>query len=291
MPPLLAGAALRSTDDGALEAVRTLRPERDRYLDDHRVDGRPVLPFATAMELMAEAAVAACPGREVAGLRGIRLLHGVTVDDADGVAVRITAAPRGDDVEAAIASAKEARHHYRATVALRAGTAAEPPAAPPPLTDLPPFPMSIDDAYRDLLFHGPLFQRIVAIEGIDGRGARALLRPSTPGEAIAGAAEGTAWALDPILLDAALQVQVLWARLRWDVTLLPAEIGSHLRTGVPVPPGELVRLELRIRPESKAPLCHADHWFYGPDDRLLATLGDVVGVGTQALNRLAGARS
>ena len=55
--------------------------------------------------------------------------------------------------------------------------------------------------------------------------------------------------------------------------------------------GEPVRHELRIRPESSAPLCHADHWFYGSDGRLLATLEDVVGVGTQALNRLAAARA
>ena len=51
-----------------------------------------------------------------------------------------------------------------------------------------------------------------------------------------------------------------------------------------------MRHELRIRPESSPPLCHADHWFYGSDGRLLALLEDVVGVGTQTLNRLAGAR-
>ncbi len=52
-----------------------------------------------------------------------------------------------------------------------------------------------------------------------------------------------------------------------------------------------MRHELRIRPSSSPPLCHADHWFYGSDGRLLALLHDVVGVGTQALNRLAGAQA
>ena len=85
-------------------------------------------------------------------------------------------------------------------------------------------------------------------------------------------------------------MQVLWARLEWDVTLLPAQIGSYTRASAPRP-GELVRHELRIRPESAAPMCHADHWLYGADGRLLATLGDVVGVGTRALNRLTGARA
>jgi hypothetical protein len=151
--------------------------------------------------------------------------------------------------------------------------------------------MDVDEAYRELLFHGPLFQRIAAIDGMDERGARALLRPSTPERCMAQA-DGLDWLLDPILLDSALQIEVLWARLNWDVTLLPAEIGAH---GCAVPAhmrsDELVRHELRIRPSSQPPLCHADHWFYGLDGTLFAVLRDVVGVGTQALNRLAAANA
>ena len=56
-----------------------------------------------------------------------------------------------------------------------------------------------------------------------------------------------------------------------------------------IAPGELVRHELYVRPDSERPLCRTDHRFYLPDGRLLATLDDVVGVGTAALNRLAGA--
>ena len=52
-----------------------------------------------------------------------------------------------------------------------------------------------------------------------------------------------------------------------------------------------MRHELRIRPESEPPICHADHRFQLADGRLLATLEDVVGVGTAALNRLTGARA
>jgi hypothetical protein len=247
-----------------------------------------VLPFAVAMELMAEAAVAARPGAKVAGLRGIRLLQGVVVDEESGTPLRIEATPAGDDVEVAIAAAGADRTHYRATVELGAG-GAEPEAAAS-LRDLRPFPMTVDAAYRELLFHGPTFQGIAAIEGMDERGAVALLRPSAPAECLGGT-DTSAWLLDPVLLDSALQVQVVWARLQWDVTLLPAEIGAHARapvsTGAELPGGELLRHELRIRPESRAPLCRADHWFYRSDGRLLATLTDVVGVGSRALNRLA----
>jgi hypothetical protein len=209
--------------------------------------------------------------------------------------VRITAAGgEGDEVDVTIAGADGGPRHYHAVVRLCAPGAARAVTAPARLPDdLAPFPMGMDEAYRDLLFHGPRFRGIAAIEGMDERGARALLRTSTPDACLAGDAPHGPWLLDPVLLDSALQVQVLWARLHWDVTLLPAEIRAHDRavggSFADLPAGALVRHELRVRPGSRAPLCHADHRFTGPDGRLLATLTDVVGVGTKALNRLAAA--
>jgi hypothetical protein len=203
-----------------------------------------------------------------------------------------------DEIEVTVAGAGGVRRHYRSLVQLHDPAVAHQhpgmdggahPPAPAPLAELAPFPLAIEDAYRDLLFHGPIFQGIAAIDGMDERGASAVLSPSQPGHCVAGAA-GQRWLLDPVLLDSALQVQVLWARLQWDVTLLPAEIGGYVRVSAPSE-GERVRHELRIRPASSPPLCHADHWFYGADGRLLAMLQDVVGVGTQALNRLAGVQA
>jgi hypothetical protein len=253
-----------------------------------------VLPFAVAMELMAETAAAARPGSEVAALREIRLLHGVTLEGDEPADVRVEAAPASDELELTIAAADGARRHYRALVQLRdpGAAASGETSAHSALGELPPFPMSVEAAYRDLLFHGPLFQGIEAIGGMDGRGAVSLLRPSDPGRCIEGAG-GSRWLLDPVLLDSALQVQVIWARLNWDVTLLPAEIGGHrvMLPGAqrPAPDGEPIRHELVVRPDSQAPLCRCDHRFLLADGRLLATLEGVVGVGSAALNRLAGA--
>ncbi len=306
---LLAGAEEITRGPGSdaggrsVQALYTFALARDRYLGDHRIDGRPVLPFAVAMELMAELAATAAPGRQVAGLRTIRLLGGLALEHDRPASVRIDAAAPDEDgeIEVTIRPVAEGRPHYRARAQFgellgarelpglhdpsKPGIAARPA----PLPELAPFPLAVADAYRDLLFHGPLFQGIVAIDGMDGRGASALLRPSSPAQCVAGA-EGRRWLLDPVLIDSALQMQVLWARLQWEVTLLPAEIGAYVKLGEPAAE-EPVRHELRIRPASNLPLCHADHWFYGADGRLLALLHDVVGVGTQALNRLAGAKA
>ncbi len=290
--PLLVGCApTPGSSGGGIELTRALTLARDRYLDDHRVDGRPVLPFAVAMELMAETATLAAPGAAVTALREIRLLNGVWVSEhSDGTTVRLTADPDhgAREVRVAIEAIDSPRAHYRARVDLSPQPPAPPDAAPASLPTLKPFPMPVADAYRELLFHGPLFHGISAIAGLDERGASSLLRASRAGDCVAGI-DGMGWLLDPVLLDSALQVQVLWARLQWDVTLLPAEISAYQRSAAPPPAGELVRHELRLRPAAEPPLCRCDHWFYSSDGRLLATLTDVVGVGSQALNRLAGA--
>jgi hypothetical protein len=273
------------------EVRRTFDVKDDRYLADHRLDGLPVVPFAVATELMAEVAAAARPGLEVAELSQIRLLRGISVDEP-GARVRVLAKPSdgagGPAIDVAVMADEESGQQlYRARARMRAGreAPAEPVAEAAPLEDLPPFPMTVDEAYRTLLFHGPLFQRITAIDGMDGRGARAMLQPCPPSRCLRDAGDGRWW-LDPVAFDCALQLQVLWARLNWDVTLLPAEIGSvrvlaHLA-------GDAIRLELRVDPACRAPLCRADHYFFDPDGRLVATLGGVVGTGSKALNRLAG---
>jgi hypothetical protein len=113
--------------------------------------------------------------------------------------------------------------------------------------------------------------------------------PTTPASCLRGAPTAD-WLLDPVLVDCAFQLQVIWARLQWDVTLLPGAIDSVVRVASAARAADGVRHELRIRPESSPPLCHADHYFYAPDGRLLAAMINAQGVGSKALNRLAGAR-
>jgi hypothetical protein len=119
---------------------------------------------------------------------------------------------------------------------------------------------------------------------MDATGARALIRPTAPQDCVADATG--AWWLDPVTMDCALQLQVIWARLNWGVTLLPARIGA-VRRLAPLA-GELISLELHVRPSSRAPLCHADHVFRDARGQVLAVFDDVVGTGSEALNRLAG---
>lgn len=58
----------------------TVHPERDRYLLEHLVDGRPALPGMAMVAMAAEAATRLCPGTSVRCLRDIRFEEFVWAD-------------------------------------------------------------------------------------------------------------------------------------------------------------------------------------------------------------------
>ncbi len=298
---LRAPGAVARREDAHLEVIRCLEPEHDRLLDHHRLDGKPVLPFTGAMELMAETAATAFPELDVVELRDVRLHNGVTLE-GPSVVVRVLAGPSPDRapdaataedgtviVPVTIDGGEGQRSRYRADVVLaQRGTASSPAAPAPTLDGLGDFPLSVAEAYDAYLFHGPLFQRIESIEGMGERGAVATLLASDPAGAVHGAGAEAAWILDPILLDCALQVQLLWSRVQWGLTLLPVQVGAWRRHAPAPLPGTPVRHELRVHPEARAPLCMGDHRFLSADGTLLAELVGMQGFGSQALNRLAG---
>ena len=292
LPLLSIKSDLTSLADGGVEIIRAFDPDVDLYLQDHRIDGAPVVPFAVALELIAEAAAVTVPQLPVAVVRDVRLLNGITV--ASPQLIRATARPRPDStasraiVDVTLSSTTSSRIHYRGTVELGEATRSLPVAGTP--VGLEPFPMTVANAYRSYLFHGPLFHGVVSIDGISADGAVASIEPSTPSACLRGVS-GASWIIDPVVVDSALQMQLLWTRLRWDMTPLPNELGT-MSLFVPFAATadnsqSALRHELHIRPESRMPMCHADHAFYLNDGTLAGTITNMVGAGSRALNRVA----
>jgi len=74
---LLYGGRLVQSGPGAWRFGKTLDLVSDPYLDQHRLDGVPVLPFAVAMEYMAEVVAALGLEADVLELEDVRLLQGL----------------------------------------------------------------------------------------------------------------------------------------------------------------------------------------------------------------------
>ena len=269
--PLTQDAEFAQRSDGTFILRKRLLLTNNAYLKHHMLDGKPVLPFAFAMELMAEAASAALPGLSVRAIRDVRVFRGVIID-GDGVELDVSIGPPqavGGDVITAAASIRHAGNEqidsYRAVVELQPTPTPVEAAAPAPLTEPAP-PFTVAEAYRDWLFHGPSFQVIESIEAIGPTGATAHLRTTNADEYAGGS--GGSWLLDPVLIDAAFQMQLIWGRFQWDITLLPAMV-SRLSRYHGSGAGELLRCEMRIRKEAQSPISHCDFWFYNAEGQLV----------------------
>ena len=152
---------------GGLKVLTELDPAQQKFLDDHRIEGTPVLPGVMGMEGFAEAAAALLPGWQVVALEDVELLapfkfyrdeprtlelRALVRDGGDGTLVadcelvgRRTLSGQGE---------QETRHFTgRARIARAA-------PAPPPATARPAEGgdgVDHDAVYR-VYFHGPAYQ-------------------------------------------------------------------------------------------------------------------------------------
>ncbi|MBV9743565.1 MAG: polyketide synthase dehydratase domain-containing protein, partial [Acidobacteriia bacterium] len=289
--PLIAHAPLSRTENG-IELIRKINPNFDRYLDDHRLDGQPVLPFAVATELMAEAVAQGWPEMQVTAIQEARLLQGVVLD-SETKALRIVAKPKPLNGSAPSHIAVEVtgttrprRVHYRATIQLASRLPDAPAITIPPLSDGHAFSMDVPSLYRHWLFHGPSFQGIERIDSLSASGIRAQLATSAPRNWLAGVTAGE-WLFDPLMFDSALQLLVVWAREHWDMTALPSGFEQCRLFGRPSSAGVLC--ELRLRSNTGHQTIHSDIFFLdAATRRVVAIVEDMQGACSKALNRLAG---
>jgi PfaD family protein len=220
---VVVGRGLPAAPDPAAPALllaEHLDPARHRYLDDHRLSGKPVLPVAMMAALFARAARTA--GLRSPAVKDLRLLKGVVFDGPRDLAV--WAVPADVGALALELRGADGTLHARAIAA---------PAAPdraPRLARVEGEPGPAPaDVYPALLFHGPRFHAIRAVETLGRAGVRVRLAAGADRAAwIDGAAAGP-FALDPLALDGIFQAMVLWTRRFQGAPSLPARLGTAVQ--------------------------------------------------------------
>ncbi|MFO0728876.1 MAG: SDR family NAD(P)-dependent oxidoreductase [Myxococcota bacterium] len=205
------------------------------YLIDHAVHGVPVLPVALALELAAELAASSRSDQQITRIRGLRVLRGVRLARFRG---------EGDELELLATEAEDGRlavelrtpgvvaPHYQATIELKKHRDPAPKAAR--VGGLEPYGPSLDHVYQELLFHGPAFQLVDAVEGVSSKAMVAKVRGVRD-----AAWPDRSWHLDAAAIDAALQLVLLWARHTTQGAFLPTAIGEVVLYAAPASPGPL----------------------------------------------------
>jgi polyketide synthase-like dehydratase family protein len=218
----------------------------------HVIDGHAVLPLALSLEWLAEAALHRHPGMVVQGVDNLRLFKGVVLRDRKPVPLSIRVGKRtsrGDvqvvpvDLQGVLESGREIVH-VRGEVVL--ADRYLPGERLLVATDLFPLAADPEEIYHRVLFHGPTMQAIQRVEGCDDRSIAAWVSTSPPPASWMDRPLRQNWLTDPLAIDAAFQVLVLWTQERLGASSLPTAVGLYRQFRRSFP-AEGVRLQAAVR--------------------------------------------
>ncbi len=300
---------------GKVSLEHTFSLSSDPYLDDHRLDGKPVLPAAGALEWMAEFVQAAWSEWTVTEVRDLKVLRGLVLESEFGRKVLFSAKASSqadsESLEVAVKMVDPDRSlpFYRASVILR-----------PQLSESPTLPFlplssgsSLDTttAYRDYLFHGQRFQLVTSIDRFNEEGLDARVMPSQPAAWVNGQSEEELkvgrlnvegsnlqpvnlqpatldgqWLFDPGLVDTAPQLAIVWNRVQRGTTTLPSRFGAVRRYGQAPLNGQM-QMAFRVKSVSDSYTLVYDAVFLDETGKVRLHLQDVESTCNAALNRLA----
>jgi acyl transferase domain-containing protein/NAD(P)-dependent dehydrogenase (short-subunit alcohol dehydrogenase family) len=291
---VLAGAVPEEVSRGAIETAATgvaAPPQESKFevvferqvdtrsvpiLRSHVIDNHAVMPLALILEWLVEGALHRHPGMAVQGLDGLQLLKGLVLKDHRSATVSIRVGRherRGGvllvpvELHGTPTSGRDVTH-ARAQVLL----AEQHPAGKPRLTHghLQAFKFSPEEVYRKILFHGPAMQAIQQVEGCAESSVAAWVATSPPPGSWMERPIRQNWLTDPLAIDAAFQVLVLWTRERRNSNSLPTAVGSY-RQFRRTYPAESVRVIAAIR-QSGAHRAVADIEFLDSGGQLVASI-------------------
>jgi phosphopantetheine--protein transferase-like protein len=294
--PLL-GTVVSWTPSEELVAQRVFDPAEDLYLSDHtlgrgvsttdqELEALALMPLTMSVEVLAEAAACLVPERRVTGIRDLHA-HRWLAWEGEPQTLQITARRLSDGgrEERVLAQLRnftedaESENVPRspvveATVVLEEAYPDPPATEPAKLPDGRRSRWSPDRLYSEVMFHGPCWQAVRAIEETGSKGvvARLQVLPSTR---FFRSTPHPPLVLDPVVLDAAGQVIGFWT-------------AEHLTTGDVIFPFRLDALEVYgpRRPAGEELRCSAVINLVG--EQLVRSDIDVIGADGRPWMRLRG---
>ncbi len=215
-------------------------------LNSHILDGTPVVPFALISEWLGYGALHGNPGLYLYGMDDMRVLKGIRLDQESKI-IRLMAGKAKKigsvyevDVELRDGFKGDADIIHSKAKAILADTLSTPPEFS--LNHHPEskaFPMSIDEIYEKVLFHGSELRGIKEISRYSSHGmvARVVSAPA-PAMWMTQPLRNK-WISDPLVLDCAFQMATLWCYMEKGVVSLPSYNASYRQYRTKFPDGDI----------------------------------------------------
>jgi hypothetical protein len=269
-----APAARAPSDAGEFELAfeREVSIETHPFLSSHVIDSKPVLPLAVTFEWLAHGALHSHPGMAFAGLEGLRVTKGVVLNGGPArLRVEAGAARKEDGVlrvPVELRSSDEKRTlHARADVLL---SVRRPEfEGKPNELQAPRFAHSIESVYRDRLFHGDALRGLEAVEACSSQGISAKLAAAPAPDAWMSRPVRSSWVADPLVLDSAFQLMIVWSHETKGAPSLPCHLRKYRQYADF--PRSGVRAVAKITRDSDS-LAEASIDFMDPQGRVVARI-------------------
>jgi hypothetical protein len=218
----------------SLAAKRQINLSQYPVLESHYLNGRPVVPLALITEWLAHGALHANPGLVLHGIDHLRLFKGIALEKSLKRISLMTGTPKrkGDTYEVSVEihddddDAKQFIHTSATAILMDQ-------IPPPPLFSenghfkaSPPL-RSLDDYYNDLLFHGDALQGLKQIIRISDEGMTASIEAAPAPSKWINDPWRSQWIVDPLVLDCAFQMAIIWCHEQLGLVSLPNYLTSY----------------------------------------------------------------
>jgi len=202
--------------------------ESHPYLEDHAVGGVPLLPLASALDYAAEAAQATLG--EPLVIRELQLFRGVEVNEPVTLDVRATAKrwSNGRASTARLELRSDGKLAYRGEAGANGSTLPDVVVPQTPVRQSDDLPLSLDDLYNDVIFHGPRLRGIDRVDVLGDAHIIGWVRTSEPSDWITTPRRDQ-WTVDPLVIDASFQLVLYWMWAKHQRLALPVGLGAFVQ--------------------------------------------------------------
>ncbi|MDD2581013.1 MAG: SDR family NAD(P)-dependent oxidoreductase, partial [Desulfuromonadaceae bacterium] len=248
------------------------------FIRSHVIDGKAVLPMAVIIEWLAHGALHGNPGFRFHGFNDLRICKGVIFEQNSTCTIQVRAgrAEKRDSLYyvpvelTSIASGRRTILHTSAVIVL----ATKLPKGNRSIVDVPatPYPYEGGKIYDPArLFHGPELHGIKEVDSCSSKGISALVKSAPKPSKWFKRPLRNNWITDPLVMDCAFQLMILWSFERFGSASLPSFVRAYRQFQDGFPSGG-TRIVINVTAESKHGASADMEFIDGNTDKLIARL-------------------
>ncbi|MDO9566209.1 MAG: SDR family NAD(P)-dependent oxidoreductase, partial [Candidatus Desulfaltia sp.] len=227
-------ASLKKKDKLSLTIKHEIDVDRYPILESHVLGEKPVIPFALIAEWLGHGALHGNPGLLFHGLDDMQALKGIQLDRQKKIIRLMAGKPvkKGAFFEVDVEVRDGIKDgvdivHYRAKAVLTDSFSQPPHFDRMEKIDSRPYPMSIEEIYDKILFHGVELQGIKEItEYSSNRMVARISAAPLPAKWMVEPLRSR-WIGDPLVLDSAFQMAILYSFKETGLVSLPSYTSSY----------------------------------------------------------------